>query len=148
MGKRLIGYMITWTTYGTWLQGDNRGYVKNGQVLKPCEILEQANKERLKSKPIRLSRRQKIIVEKAIREKAKELGQNIPALAVYSNHIHIAAETIALPIEKIVGHYKNAARVALRKNGFKERLWARGFDKRFCFNQQELQRKVKYVERH
>ncbi len=148
MEKRLIGYMITWTTYGTWLQGDKRGYVKKGQILEPCEKLERANKERLKSKPIRLSRRQKIIVEKTIREKAKELGQNIPALVVYSNHVHVVAETTALSIEKIVGHYKNAARVALRKDGFKERLWARGFDKRFCFNQQELQQKVKYIERH
>jgi len=28
---RMIGYMLTRTTYGTWLQGDKRGYVKDGE---------------------------------------------------------------------------------------------------------------------
>ncbi len=27
----MIGYMLTWTTYGTWLRGDKRGYVKDGE---------------------------------------------------------------------------------------------------------------------
>ena len=29
---KTLGYMITWTTYGTWLQGDERGYVKDGNI--------------------------------------------------------------------------------------------------------------------
>ena len=29
----MIAYMVTWTTYGSWLQGDKRGYVKDGQIL-------------------------------------------------------------------------------------------------------------------
>jgi len=33
MTKKIIGYMITWTTYGSWLQGGKRGYVKNGKIL-------------------------------------------------------------------------------------------------------------------
>jgi len=33
MVKRIIGYMVTWTTYGTWLQGEKKGYVKNGKIL-------------------------------------------------------------------------------------------------------------------
>jgi len=28
---RMIGYMLTWTTYGTWLQRDKRGYVKDDE---------------------------------------------------------------------------------------------------------------------
>jgi len=28
--RRLFGYMLTWTTYGTWVQGDRRGFVKDG----------------------------------------------------------------------------------------------------------------------
>jgi len=29
---KTLGYMITWTTYGTWLQGGEKGFVKNGVV--------------------------------------------------------------------------------------------------------------------
>ncbi len=28
---RMIGFMATWTTYGTWLQGNKRGYVNIGK---------------------------------------------------------------------------------------------------------------------
>jgi len=31
---KTLGYMLTWTTYGSWLQGDERGYVKDGQTLR------------------------------------------------------------------------------------------------------------------
>jgi len=41
--KRMIGYMVTWTTYGTWLQGDKRGYVKDGKTLAQNDKLKSAN---------------------------------------------------------------------------------------------------------
>jgi hypothetical protein len=38
-------FMITWTTYGTWLQGDERGYVKSGRILPADETLKQTNEQ-------------------------------------------------------------------------------------------------------
>ncbi len=29
----MIGYMLTWTTYGSWLQGDERGWRKDGVAM-------------------------------------------------------------------------------------------------------------------
>jgi len=29
--SKIIGCMLTWTTYGTWLQEDEKGYVKDGK---------------------------------------------------------------------------------------------------------------------
>jgi len=37
--EKIIGYMVTFTTYGTWLQGDKRGYVKDGKVLCKNDVL-------------------------------------------------------------------------------------------------------------
>jgi len=31
--SKLVGYMVTWTTYGSWLQGDKRGFVKDGKIF-------------------------------------------------------------------------------------------------------------------
>ena len=42
---KMVGYMLTWTTYGTWLQGDERGYVKDGRILGGNEALEKANRQ-------------------------------------------------------------------------------------------------------
>ena len=29
-----VGFLLTWTTYGTWLPGDERGWIKRGQGVK------------------------------------------------------------------------------------------------------------------
>ncbi len=55
MGKTL-GYMITWTTYGTWLQGDKRGYVKEGEISGENKRLREANLAAQRSKEVKLGR--------------------------------------------------------------------------------------------
>jgi len=39
---RMIGFMATWTTYGSWLQGSKKGYVKNGTILPANADLEKS----------------------------------------------------------------------------------------------------------
>ena len=147
MGK-IIGYMITWTTYGTWLQGDKHGYVKDGKILRKNDTLLQSNLKRLKNPATIFNTEHCAIVRHAILKKAQEIHQRIYATTVYSSHVHIVAERTNESIEKVVSFYKNAARLALRSNGFIGRIWTKGFDKRFCFNREELENKIKYVESH
>ncbi len=146
--RKTIGYMITFTTYGTWLQGDNRGYVKNGQILKKNYKLKESNKQNLKTNPVRLTVEQKKIVYQAILEKAKQIGQKIPALYVATNHVHIVAEYIPKPIYIIARHYKICGEQALKTRGFADKVWTKGFDRRFCYSQEELDGRVKYVNSH
>jgi len=140
--------MLTWTTYGSWLQGDNRGYVKDGKILEKNEALQKVNMKKLKIGPVELSCQERQIVREAILNKAESLEQKIYALAVCQNHVHIVAQRISESIEMVVSRYKNAARLALRANGFIGRVWTRGFDKRFCFNQQDLKTRIEYVQTH
>jgi hypothetical protein len=42
---KTVGYMITFTTYGTWLQGDKRGYVKDGKEFDSNKELLDANRK-------------------------------------------------------------------------------------------------------
>ena len=147
MGK-IIGYMVTWTTYGTWLQGDKRGYVKDGKILSKNNALLQSNLKRLKNPTTRFDTEHRTIVRDAILEKSQEIRQQIYAIAVCSSHIHIVAERTNESIEKVVSYYKNAARLALRAGGFNGRIWTKGFDKRFCFNRTELTSRIKYVNNH
>lgn len=146
--EKISGYMLTWTTYGTWLQGDERGFVKNGQVLPANRVLKEFNSEMQKYETVKLDSQQQKVTEQAILEKAKAIGQKIFALAVCSNHVHIVLENTFEPVGKIASCYKNAARVALRKHGFNKRLWTRGFDKRYCFNSNDLNRRAQYVIKH
>jgi len=140
--------MVTWTTYGTWLQGERKGYVKDGEVRGENVAIKKDCEKKLEHKPVRLGRREKEIVREAIIEAAKRFKQKILAIAVYSNHVHIVCEYVDVPIDVVVGYYKNAGRVAIQKSGFKGRVWTSGYDKRFCFSEKDLRARIEYVNRH
>ena len=148
MVMKMVGYMLTWTTYGSWLQGDERGYVKNGKVLDGNIGFRQANMAAQKAKTVKLNQKEQKIVRIAILSEAESFDQKIYATAVCSNHVHIVSNFIAMPISKILSHYKNAARRALETNGFIGKLWTKGYDKRYCFNIDELKNKIDYVRKH
>jgi len=145
---KTFGYMITFTTYGTWLQGDNRRYVKDGKILPANEALLQSNQQLQVQDTVKLSKPQQEIVHQAIMKQAELLKQQIYALAVKSTHIHIVAEYIPEPIAKIVAYYKSAARLALKTMGCDGKVWTKGYDVRYCFDDKMLERKIKYVNSH
>jgi len=140
--------MITWTTYGTWLQGDKRGFVKNGETLGENIAIKRDCEKKMTGQAVRLRHREKTIVRDAILEASKRFKQRILTIAVYSNHVHIVCEYVDVPVSVIVGYYKNAGRVALRENGLDGRIWTRGYDKRFCFDGNSLAERIKYVNEH
>jgi len=139
---------VTWTTYGSWLQGDKRKFVKNGRVLPPDSDLAESNLRNLKKPPVSLTSIQKQIVHHAIIAKSLQLRQKILALSVGNYHVHFVVAYDGTPIENSVRHYKNAALVALRNNGFIGRVWSTGFNKGFCFDERSLRNRIDYVNRH
>ncbi len=140
--------MITWTTYGTWLQGDGRGYVKDGKIFGANEKLEKINRSRQIGKAVRLNKKNREIITKAILEEAKKTGQTILASAVCSNHIHIVVDCVDETIAVIAARYKRAGSAALGAKGFVGKVWTRGYDKRYCFDSECLQKRVDYVKGH
>jgi len=145
---RMVGFMTTWTTYGTWLQGDRKGYVKDGTTLEANAELEKSNKDLLKHNQIKIPKRLHIPVKNAILKEAEEIGQKVYAIAVCSNHVHIVVESIGKSCGYSVGRFKKSATRVLRKFGFESPVWTKGFDKRYCYHQHELETKIKYVQRH
>jgi REP element-mobilizing transposase RayT len=145
---KTIGYMVTWTTYGSWLQGDERKYSKDGEILPPNEELADANSKALTKDVVQLSFNQRRIAEEAIRQKAIQFGQRIYALSVCAKHVHLVAEYIPRPIGIVVQRYKSCAVRALRKEGLQGRVWTAGFNKRYCFDANTLQVKINYVNKN
>ena len=146
--KRMIGYMVTWTTYGTWLQGEKKGYVKNGKILAQSDKFKSANQRQQKYPKVKLNSEQKQIVENTIIEEARRINHEIFTITVCSNHVHIVAGVSKESIEQAVHRYKYSATLALRKFGTQCEIWSKGFDKRFCFTDKELENKIRYVQGH
>ncbi len=145
---RLFGYHLIWTTYGTWLQGDKRGYVKNGRILDGNESLFELCKKLRTDPAFRLRNHEKEIVKTAITNEAERIGHIIHALVVHSNHVHLAARTCDRSIETIASMYKSAGTRALRRIGRTGKIWTTGFYKTFCFTPKELAVRIKYVQKH
>ncbi len=144
----MTGYMVTWTTYGTWLPGDKRGYVKQGKIMPGDPKILKASQILQKSAAVTLDSEQKAIIHRAILQEAERIGHTIEALAVCTNHIHLVARHCEKSIESIVSRYKNVAMFAICKEKPVRRIWTRGFDKRFCFNEKSLNQRIDYVKRH
>jgi len=144
----MIGFMATWTTYGTWLQGDKRGYVKNGAVLEANVELEKYNKILLRQNIVKIPKHLRTTVKNSILQEAEEIGQKVYAITVCSNHVHIVVESIGKRCGYSVGRFKRAATKALKEYGFSNIVWTKGFDKRYCYHQHELDTKIKYVQKH
>jgi len=122
------------------------GMSRMGKFSGKNDALLKSNLKRLKNPATRFDTEHRAIVRRAILNKAQEIRQQICAFSVCSSHVHIVAERTNESIEKVVSYYKNAARIALRGRGFVGRVWTKGFDKRFCFDREELKSKIRYVK--
>ncbi len=140
--------MVTWTTYGTWLQGDKRGFVKDGKISRTSKGLEQANKKRQSGEEFTLKKEQRGIVRSAVLQEAERTNENVLAISVRSNHVHVVIESGGKPLDIVVNRFKTAAYYALRECGFEGKVWSKGYDKGFCFSEKELSARVDYVNKH
>jgi len=146
--SKIVGYMVTWTTYGSWLPGDERRYVANGQILQVDLKTLQRNKKRQKSPTVKLNKKEIHLVRQVILNEAERIGHKVEALAVCSSHVHLAARPHSESIEDVVGRYKSITTHTLWNLGHKGHIWTKGFDKRFCFSEENLTRKIQYVNKH
>ena len=146
--SKIVGYMLTWTIYGSWLPGDERGYLEDGRILPGNLKILERNRKRQKASTVKLNEAEKEIVHKTILSEAERIGHKIKALAVYTNHVHLVASPHSESIEDTVGRYKSLTTSALWQHGRKGRIWTKGYDKRFCFTEEDLTARIKYVNKH
>jgi len=85
-----IAFFITWPTYGTWLPGDERGWVefKHGWQL-PKPSLELECKSRMTEDACKLTLPQRELCERQVRETSGFRGWEVNAASCRTNHMHI-----------------------------------------------------------
>ena len=97
-------WLLTWTAYGTWLPGDRRGFVSPVRAASGALTvhnrpgtdfdanipkLESEARRRLRCSPIRLLVDQAGLLSTQLRDTAAIPQQEMCALAVMHNHIHV-----------------------------------------------------------
>jgi REP element-mobilizing transposase RayT len=85
-----LAYFLTWSTYGTWLPGDERGWIEHGrgwQLPDPVRKLEA--EARMTEDACRLDEQQRRIVEEQVAETCAIRGWRLHAVNCRSNHMHV-----------------------------------------------------------
>jgi REP element-mobilizing transposase RayT len=153
-----VAYFLTWPTYGTWLPGDEHGWVKRHhgfQLPDPMTKLESA--ARMAEDACRLDDEQRSLVEATIAEHCRIRGWTLHAVNCRSNHLHIVVTASQHPDElreqfkawstrrlreldtqRVAGTL--AERHAPRKN-----WWAERGSKRYLNDEDSLEAAILYV---
>jgi len=146
----LLAYFLTWTTYGTWLPGDERGWVHHGEGgILPGDPDRVARAEKLMaSAPIRLSDQQRKTVSETIRQSCLAKGWEVHALSVLSNHVHIVVAGCDETPEKAMSFLKAWSSRKLNNvfpAGTGRRWWTRHGSTRYIKSDVSLNKAIEYV---
>ena len=96
-----LAYFITWTTYGTWLPGDDRGWVEDGVPgIQAADAWKRAEASaKLTAAPVVLNASQGATVERTIRAHCEYRGWRLHAVNARSNHVHVIVTADRTPEE-------------------------------------------------
>jgi REP element-mobilizing transposase RayT len=95
-----LAYFFTWTTYGTWLPGDERGWV-DGATHEMHFTGNPARQEQARARmvetPVTLTPEQRQLVEEVIRKHCRIRGWTLHAVNVRTQHVHVVASIDRAP---------------------------------------------------
>jgi hypothetical protein len=149
-----IAYLITFTTYGTWLHGDKRGSVDKehnrfgSAFVSPNSGLSKKERISLKNPPFALGKNERGVVLKAILQVCELRGWFAHVIHVRRSHVHIVVSGEVRP-EKMLVDFKAYSTRALRKYNNDQttikKYWTRHGSTKYIWTKESLATTIKYV---
>lgn len=160
-----LWWLVTWTTYGSWLPGDRRGfqtrrckeyvpppprYAKAGEPTYDSEVYRPRWNANLQLCPnaVRLTRDEQCDALVAMVIELQKLSVTPRIIALAPTHGHLIAQFGALMIRPTVGRLKAHATRALTNPGNRKRVWSDQCHMESLPNEWALQNGVEYLRRH
>ena len=144
-----IAFFLTMATYGTWLPGDERGWVEyqHGWQL-PDPILELEAHARMSEDACILNPAMRSIVERQLEETCEHRGWILHARNCRSNHMHAVIGAYNTEPKKIRRDIKAWCTRRLKENADPERQnwWAERGSIRWIFDDEGLDVATRYVD--
>lgn len=144
-----IAFFITWTVYGTHLQGDERGWRRRQKGERPPQPrLAQWRRERLKHRVLLLSDAQRDVVEQECRGHCDHRNWHLWAVSARTNHVHAVATAADCSGKTIRDQLKANCTRGLREQWsvFCDRpVWTVGGDWECINNENDLETVCQYV---
>jgi len=146
-----LAYLLTWTTYGTWLPGDDRGWVETGQGIQPPDAARREFAQQLMTENLcKLTAAQREIVEQTIVDHCRIRGWQLHAINCRSNHVHVVVSSNCSPKEGILQFKAYCTRrlkehQRMQVQTVRKKWWTEGGSKRYLDSQRSLEAAVHYV---
>ena len=152
--KRPLAYFLTFTTYGSWLHGNERGSsdIDNNRFGAPQltgdEARERRAYENLKRPPYTLEdadRRR--VVRDTIAGVCDHRGWHLRVVHVRTTHVHVVVSATEVP-ERVLTDFKTYATRQLRAEGLADadaRVWTHHGSTLFLYNDDSVREASEYV---
>lgn len=144
-----IAFFITWTAYGTHLQGDERGWRRRGRgVQAPQPRLAEWRRQRLKHDILLLSPDERRVVEYECEQHCQLREWYVWALNARSTHVHVVATAAGVSGKIVRDQLKANATRGLRQQWprFCDRpVWTAGGDWVCINSEDDLEQVCLYV---
>ena len=144
-----LAYFITWTVYGTFLQGDPRWWRAKGKGSQPPQpLLERWHRDRLNHEVILLTERHRKLVELEIARLSEFRSWNLWVANARSNHVHVVVTAAKYSGKQVRDQIKANCTRVLRENDerFASRpVWTTGGDWKCINTEDDLQQAVLYA---
>jgi REP element-mobilizing transposase RayT len=147
MGEPLA-YFLTWTTYGTWLPGDERGWVeRRGGWREPDLMLELDAAGRMTETACLLDADARRTVEEQIAETCAWRGWTLLAVNCRSNHVHAVVSAPESTPDKVRSDLKawSARRLKERHGASRTQWWSDRGSVRSLFDDAALEGAILYT---
>jgi REP element-mobilizing transposase RayT len=148
-----MAYLITFTTYGTWLHGDRRGSVDREHNVYGLPHLGPNPRRTAyescaqKAKTVTLDDGRRDVVRSTIIEVCSHRGWSLHELNVRSNHVHVVVSA-PCPPERVLNDFKAWATRRLRETGqYHDRRspWSEHGSKRYLWKPHQLEAACRYA---
>ena len=144
-----IAFFLTWTTYGSWLPGDARGWFdRRGRFQSPRPSVAFVAERRLAERPVVFDDRQRSAVERAVEAHCRHRGWHLHAVHCRREHVHAVVTAVGRSPDDVLAQLKAwCTRVlAAGGDGTRRRWWTEGGSKRWVFHECDLVDVVAYVK--
>jgi REP element-mobilizing transposase RayT len=143
-----LAFFLTWTTYGSWLPGDERGWTRAGKpgTEPPSRLFVEMARSEMKATAYTLSSKARALVESTIRRHCEIRGWALHSVNARTNHVHVVVTAASYHPKTVRGQFKTWCTRRLKElEPQRSRFWTEGGSCRWINQEADLEAAMLYV---
>jgi REP element-mobilizing transposase RayT len=150
-----LAYYLTWTTYGTWLPGDERGWVAKPGQFRASDAKRKGAAQRLMTESaLTLDSEQRRRVEGTLADHCRIRGWHLHVANCRTQHVHLVVTAPGRDPEVVMDQFKAWCTRRLKElersrrsaeRAIRQKWWTQGGSTRWLNDEKGLEAAIRYV---